>query len=122
MEYIYILYVLFILFFVVAIFVVVGHLVWLMVAAVVKWVFGLEKPAETFIPRSTLSGPPPPPPSPRSADDLTVFERQLVRFYRDGKISDDIYETLMARIRAERAERAPGPADVPRPRDVPTPV
>ena len=49
----------------------------------------------------------PPAPSPRVVeqprDDLAAFERQLVRFYRDGKISDEIYEQLMARIRSERA-------------------
>lgn len=40
----------------------------------------------------------------RGESDLAVFERQLVRFYREGKINDEVYELLMSRIRAERAE------------------
>src|SRR5690242_4323650 len=43
---------------------------------------------------------------PRREDDLAAFERQLVRFYRDGKINDEIYEQLLARVRAERAPKA----------------
>ncbi|HET9479378.1 MAG TPA: hypothetical protein VFO72_08540, partial [Pyrinomonadaceae bacterium] len=35
-------------------------------------------------------------------DDLAATERQIVRFYTDGKITDEVYEHLMARIRAER--------------------
>jgi hypothetical protein len=103
-ESIFILIVLFVL---VAFIVVVGHVLWLMVAEVVKWVFKTETRDEEFVSRSILSTPPPPPPPPSPPplrqDDLTVFERQLARFYRDGKVSDQIYETLMARIRAERA-------------------
>jgi len=111
MEFIYILFTLFALFFVVAIFVVVGHLVWLMAAEVVKWVIKSEKRAEPIFPPGPTA---PNPPRPHRPDDLTIFERQVGRFYQDGKISDEIYETLMARVRAERA-----PADVPKPRPVP---
>lgn len=39
----------------------------------------------------------------RPTDDLAAFERQLIRFYRDGKVNDEIYEQLLARIRSERA-------------------
>src|SRR4026208_965506 len=35
-------------------------------------------------------------------NDLAATERQLVRFYRDGKINDETYELLLVRIRAER--------------------
>jgi hypothetical protein len=55
-------------------------------------------------------------------NDLAATERQLVRFYRDGKINDETYELLMARIRAERdrvlgrpTPAPPKPAPVPRP-------
>ncbi|HEX5890668.1 MAG TPA: hypothetical protein VFY61_18285 [Pyrinomonadaceae bacterium] len=44
----------------------------------------------------------PPPVVERRESDLTVFERQLIRFYREGKINDDVYELLLSRIRAER--------------------
>src|SRR5688572_5585820 len=98
---------------------VVGHVLWLMGAEVVKWVFKTEMRDEEFVRGSILSTPPPPPrpaapfsPPPLRADDLTVFERQLARFYEDGKVSDQIYETLMARIRAERAPATTGKTDV----------
>ena len=42
---------------------------------------------------------------PRAEDDLTAFERQLVRFYSEGKIDDEVYEQLIARVRAERAPK-----------------
>lgn len=35
--------------------------------------------------------------------DLDVFERQLIRFYREGKISEEIYQQLIACIRPPRA-------------------
>src|SRR5688500_14746279 len=98
---------------------VVGHVLWLMGAEVVKWVFKTEMRDEEFVRGSILSTPPPPPrppapfsPPPLRADDLTVFERQLARFYEDGKVSDQIYETLMARIRAERAPATTDKTDV----------
>src|SRR6185503_4495619 len=49
--------------------------------------------------------PDPPPRVFEPGDDLTAFERQLARFYRDGKINDEVYELLLARIRAERAPK-----------------
>jgi hypothetical protein len=106
-------FLLIVLFFLTALVTVVGHVLWLMVAEVVTWVFRTEKPDDPFITQD-LGGPYPPPPPPYPAppahvDDLTIFERQLIRFYRVGKVNDEIYETLMARIRAERAERAPKP-------------
>jgi hypothetical protein len=39
------------------------------------------------------------------SDDLAAFERQLLRFYRDGKIGPEVYDQLQARIRAERTPR-----------------
>lgn len=45
---------------------------------------------------------PVPPVVERRESDLAVFERQLIRFYREGKINDDVYELLLSRIRAER--------------------
>ncbi|HXQ70687.1 MAG TPA: hypothetical protein VN844_09380, partial [Pyrinomonadaceae bacterium] len=73
------------LFFCLGIVVVVGLGVW----ALTRWVW--KPPAPT--PRVVE----------RPADDLTAFERQLIRFYREGKVNDEVYEQLMARIRSERA-------------------
>ena len=108
--------VLFFLFFVLASLVVAGHLTWVVIAMLVRWMFGLEK----------KQSPPPPPSSslghiitdPRAApratpkDDLAAFERQLVQFYIDGKITDEVYEQLMTRV---RAERTPPPKPQPAP-------
>lgn len=58
-------------------------------------------------------------------DDLAAFEGQLAKFYRDGKISDEVYELLIARVRAERAPSTPPPqrATAPAPpRPAPTPT
>ncbi|MFN2408053.1 MAG: hypothetical protein ABR594_18565 [Pyrinomonadaceae bacterium] len=110
-ESIFLLIVLFVL---LAFITVAGHVLWLMVAEVVKWVFKTGTRDEPF-----FNPPPPPPyppgphpPAPQRLDDLTVFERQLARFYQDGKVSDQIYETLMARIRAERAPTTTDKTDV----------
>lgn len=35
--------------------------------------------------------------------DLETTEKQIVRFYRDGKLNDETYEQLLRHIRAERA-------------------
>lgn len=73
------------LFFCLGIVVVVGLGVW----ALTRWVWKPPAPAPRVVERPS--------------DDLAVFERQLIRFYQDGKINDEIYEQLMARIRTERA-------------------
>src|ERR1044072_3303203 len=94
---------LFFLVFFLAIMTVVGHVIWLIIAAVLRWISKGDKE-------------PPPPPSRRSRifdappvfesrDDLAAFERQLVRFYTDGKINDEVYEQLIARFRLERAPK-----------------
>ena len=108
-EVIFILIFLIVLFVLLALTTVVGHVLWLMVAEVVKWVFKTESRDQPFV-----APPPPPryPPPPQGVDDLTIFERQLIRFYRVGKVSDEIYETLMARIRAERATKTTDKTDV----------
>src|SRR5215212_3936069 len=72
-----------ILLFVLAVIMVAGHVMWLIVAAAFRWVF---KSTDVVEPR----------------DDLAATERQLTRFYTEGKISDDVYNQLMARIRGER--------------------
>jgi hypothetical protein len=63
----------------------------LSIVAIVRWI---------------SKGEPPPRVVERPADDLAAFERQLIRFYREGKINDAVYELLLSRIRAERRPSA----------------
>lgn len=68
------------------------------VVALVRWV-SKPDPTPRVVGRQVYTPPRPP----RPADDLAAFERQLIRFHGQGKVSDEVYEQLMARIRAERA-------------------
>src|SRR5688500_14755584 len=120
MELIFVLVGLFVLFAVLAVITVIGHVVWLMAAEVVSWFL---KPDTSTNHRPvnygrivTDAGPAS---QPRPADDLAATERQLTKFYADGKINDEIYEQLMARIRAERAPAATPP---PKREPIVTPV
>jgi hypothetical protein len=72
------------------------------ILAVVRWVSRGE-PAPRVVERQVYDPPRPP----RPPDDLAAFERQLIRFYRDGKVTEEVYEQLMARIRAEREPARP---------------
>ncbi|HEV2834128.1 MAG TPA: hypothetical protein VGW58_02365, partial [Pyrinomonadaceae bacterium] len=90
---------LFVVLFILGFFVLLGWLVW----AAARWFFKRAPPLVIN----------------DRADDLAIFERELRRFYTEGKISDEMYEHIMARVRAERsprpsAEPAPKPAP-PRP-------
>ena len=83
--------VLILLFFCVAVVGVVG----LAIVLLVRWISKPDPPLRVFEPQ----------------DDLAAFERQLTRFARDGKISEEIYELLLARVRAERAPKTPDDTD-----------
>ncbi|HEX5965966.1 MAG TPA: hypothetical protein VFY51_08540, partial [Pyrinomonadaceae bacterium] len=58
--------------------------------------------------------------------DLAATERQIVKFYTDGKINDQTYENLLARIREERENLTyrpqPRPQPQPQPQTAPRPV
>src|SRR3954447_11816370 len=92
---------LFVLFFLLATMTVVGHVIWVIIATILRWIFSDNQ--EPAAPRQTRIFEAPPPV--QSRDDLAAFERQLVRFYADGKISDEVYEQLLARLRFEREPR-----------------
>src|SRR5689334_2656348 len=94
---------LFFLVFFLAIMTVVGHLIWVVIAAVLRWI--LKKDEEPPPARQTRIFEAP--------DDLAAFERQLVRFHREGKIIDEIYELLLAKIRSEREPRRRDKAESP---------
>lgn len=96
---------LFLLLIVLAIMTVAGHVIWLIIAAGLRWIFN-DNEEQRPSPRIFDA----PPVAQRPPDDLAAFERQLVRFYTDGKINDEVYEQLIARV---RLERAPKPRDYP---------
>ena len=91
-----IIFVLFILFILLAIMTVVGHAIWWVIAAMIRYVFFSDRyEAQTGshqVTRIITS-------SPNATDDLTVTERQIIRFYGEGKLDDATYERVMNRIR-----------------------
>src|ERR1043166_1575419 len=80
--------------------------------ASLRWLATYEKPPQIIQP----------------GDDLAAFERQLTRFYKEGKISEQVYEQLIARVRTERAPRpepqraSPQPPPPPTPKPTPAPA
>jgi hypothetical protein len=95
--------VLFFLLFILVSVAVVGHFIWWVTATILRWIFSTP---------STDSWPAPPV---DRASDLDVTERQIVRFYSEGKINDQTYEELMKQIRAERAGFTPPETARPEP-------
>ena len=82
---------------------IVGHLIWVAIAAILRWILSENKTGDPL-------------------DDLTITERQIGKFYSEGKLNDELYEALMKRIRAERAGVAPPESrPTPEPRSAPTP-
>src|ERR1051326_306512 len=96
----------------------IGHGIWVAIRAFVRLLLSdnADKKNDDGITR--LFEPPAGP-----LNDLAATERQLVLFYRDGKINDETHELLMVRIRAER-DRLLGrqPASPAKPRPAPAPV
>ncbi len=90
---------LFILFIVLAFITVVGHLIWLGIAAVYRWAFGDEEVTRFDI--GSRSDP-----LVSKLRDLTTTEQQIVQFYQDGKLNDQTYEQVISQIRAERTRLA----------------
>jgi hypothetical protein len=129
MDLIFILFVLFIL---LAIMTVVGHIIWVVIRAIIRWVFDLDINRDE--PPPSIYTPPPPDPKTQRLKDLATTEKQIVKFYTDGKINDEIYEKLLSSIREEaeplirkpeiKPERvvvkAPAPQPPPPPFEPPT--
>jgi hypothetical protein len=109
--------ILFVLLILLAIITVVGHVIWVVIREIIKWLFNI----------GTSSDPPPsvvytaPDPKAQRLKDLATTERQIVKFYTDGKISDEIYEKLLARIREELENLTYRPQPRPQPQSQPTP-
>ena len=117
--------ILILLFFLLVIITLIGHGIWVAIAAILRSMLsdGDEKKDDEF---TRLFEP-----ASGSLNDLAATERQLVRFYRDGKINEQTYAHLLAQIRAERASivspvnKAPAQRPVtqpPPPVETPAPV
>ncbi|HEU4434064.1 MAG TPA: hypothetical protein VFR51_11845, partial [Pyrinomonadaceae bacterium] len=126
MDLIFILFVLFIL---LAIMTVVGHVIWVVIRWIIRWVFDLN--VNTDGPSPSIYTPPPARPDPKTQRlrDLATTEKQIVKFYTEGKINDEIYEKLLASIREEaeplirrpEIKRAPVVVKAPAPQAPPPP-
>ncbi len=115
---------LFVLLIVLAIMTVVGHVIWVVIREILRWLFDVTTGTEAEPPPSIYT-PPPPPQDPKTQrlKDLATTERQIIAFYTDGKINDEIYEKLLASIReeAESLTYRPQPKPEPRPQPKPEP-
>ena len=118
MELIFILMVLLIL---LTIMTVVGHGIWIVIAAIIRWVFDIDSRKDTPPPTIYTA---PPDPRTQKLKDLAATERQIVKFYTDGKINQEIFERLLAAIReeVESLTSRPQPKPEPRPQPRPEPV
>ena len=113
---------LFVLFIFLGIVTVVGHVIWLGIAAVYRWAFVDEQARYVpVVPRHD--------PVLCKLVDLKTTEQQIIKFHEDGKLNDQTYEEVMGQIRAERtrlvnrtpkSDKAPAPAAAPPP--TPSPV
>ena len=112
--------VLFFLLVVLTIITLIGHGIWVAIRAIVRALLGGETKDEQVTQLFESASNP--------LNDLAATERQLVRFYRDGKVNDETYELLLARIRAERdtllgrqTKAPPKPTPAPAPITTPPP-
>lgn len=97
--------VLFVLVILLAIITVVGHVIWVIIREILKWLFDSTPVVE-----------------PDELKDLAATERQIIRFHTDGKISDEIFELILARIRDEATRQTtPPPRPTPQPQPRPEP-
>lgn len=113
-------FILFVLLIVLAIMTVVGHVIWVVIREIIKWVFDLGSSDDDAPP--SIYTPPPSNPQAEKFKDLAATERQIVRFYTDGKINDEIYQKLLAQIREERENLTYRPQPKPQPQPQPEPA
>jgi len=88
--------------FLLAVITVVGHFIWWVLATIIRALLGKPEPGHWPSQPSDANGKP--------ASDLDITERQIVKFYNEGRLNDETYEQLMKQIRAERAGFAPSEA------------
>src|ERR1044072_4940523 len=91
----------------------IGHLIWLGVAAVIRLFFLDDNQLPpAVVPRHD--------PVVAQLKELNIAERVIVKFYGEGKLNDQTYEQVIQQIRAERSRLVtPEPS---RPPAAPAPV
>src|SRR6185369_9810316 len=94
----------------------IGHGIWVAIRAILRALLGTETKSDKDVTRLFE-------PDREPLNDLAAFERQLVRFYRDGKVNEETYFHFLARIREERASLLGHTATPPiPPREAPAPT
>src|SRR5215203_775971 len=74
----------------------VGHGIWVLIRTIIRLLFISDgSSTEPRVTRVFDTSRP-------ATDDLTATERQLARFYGEGKVNDYTFERVMNAIRAER--------------------
>ena len=121
MEFLFVLFVLLVL---LTIITVAGHLIWVVVRAIIRAILMPEVKVESAspVPHRTILD--------HKLKDLATTERQISQFYADGKLNDEIYQQLIKQIHTERANlvtpRPAAPKKEPvapsRPIETPPPV
>ena len=83
--------ILFVLFILLTIMTVVGHVIWVVISAILRWLFNTST-SDDRPPSIAYTAAPHPPSNPRveTFKDLAATERQIVKFYSDGKINDEV--------------------------------
>jgi len=79
--------------------VVVGHVIWVVIAALIRWVFNLESDKDT---PPTIYTPPPPDPKAQRLKDLAATEKQIISFYTDLVRVGRTSITIRVTVEAER--------------------
>jgi hypothetical protein len=90
---------------------IVGHFIWWVAATIIRGLLGH--------PQTENWPSQPSDPIVNPANDLDITERQIVKFYSEGKLNDDTYEQLMKHIRAERTGFTPSATAPPIPQTEP---
>jgi len=92
---------------------VVGHLIWVVVRTIFRALFLPEVESENGspVPHTTILD--------HKLRDLATTERQIVQFYSDGKLSDEIYQQVVTQIQSERANLVTPRSTAPKKEPVP---
>jgi hypothetical protein len=84
-----------------------GHLIWIMIAEVVRWTFSDGDTARNNSGVYQYANP-----VIQQLNEVETAERLIVRFYNEGKLNEQTYEQALTQIRAERTRLSTPGVDV----------